>query len=220
MNVKLIGQFIQHLEVTLSPGEDFFTEKGSVIYLEAGIEKELSFNGSGLRRILGAKLSGESLFILRLFNTTNHERKIVIGSRFGILPVKLNGETMIGHRGVYIGSNNKVNVTTKLSIAGLTGGMGLLLQKIQGNSTVFLDTKGQPITLNLRHGETIEVDEDHIIALLNISDSQMQSNWSLGNLLGGEGLSMMRLTGPGTVYLSPSKMGPTTPAGSVADALF
>ena len=48
MNCKLVGQFVQHLEVTLSPGEDFYAEKGSVIYLEAGIEKELGFNGSGL----------------------------------------------------------------------------------------------------------------------------------------------------------------------------
>ena len=135
-------------------------------------------------------------------------RKVVIGSRFGLLPVKLNGGTMICHRGVYVGSNNRVNVTTKLSITGLTGGMGLLLQKIQGSSTVFLDTKGAPITINLQYGETIEVDEDHIIALLNISENQMQSNWSLGNLLGGEGLSMMRVTGPGTIYLSPSKFIP------------
>ncbi len=220
MNCKLVGQFVQHLEVTLAPGEDFYAEKGSVVYLEAGIEKELSFNGSGLGRILGAKLSGESLFILRLFNVSNMPRKVVIGSRFrrgerqlfrcrfGLLPVKINGETMICHRGVYVGSNNKVSVTTKLSIAGLTGGMGLLLQKIQGSSTVFLDTKGTPITINLQYGETIEVDEDHIIALLNISENQMHSNWSLGNLLGGEGLSMMRVTGPGTVYLSPSKFMP------------
>ena len=204
MNCKLVGQFVQYLEVTLSPGEDFYAEKGSVIYLEAGIEKELGFNGSGLGRILGATLSGESLFILRLYNISNMPRKVVIGSRFGILPVK----TMICHRGVYVGSNNRVNVTTKLSIAGLTGGMGLLLQKIQGTSTVFLDTKGTPIIINLQYGETIEVDEDHIIALLNIADNQMQSNWSLGNLLGGEGLSMMRVTGPGTVYLSPSKFMP------------
>ncbi len=190
------------------PGENFFVEKGAVIYLEAGVEKELAFNGSGLGRIIGAKLSGESLFIIRLFNVTNQPRKVVIGSQYGILPVKLNGETMICHRGVYIGSNNRVNVTTKLSLAGLTGGMGLLLQKIQGASTVFLDTKGTPITINLRHGETIEVDEDHIIALLNIAENQMQSNWSLGNLLGGEGLSMLRVTGPGTVYLSPGKFLP------------
>lgn len=205
MNCKLVGQFVQHLEVTLEPGEDFYAERGSVIYLESGIEKELSFNGSGLRRILSARLSGESLFILRLYNVTNLARKVVLGSRFGMLPVKLQGETMICHRGVYVGSNNKVNVTTKLSIAGLTGGMGLLLQKIQGHSTVFLDTTGTPITISLRPGETIEVDEDHIIALLGIQDSQMQANWSLGNLLGGEGLSMMRVCGPGTVYLSPGR---------------
>ena len=205
MNCKLIGQFVQHLEVTLSPGESFFAEKGTVIYLEAGIEKELSFNGTGLRRILGARLSGESMFILRLYNVSNMARKVVIGSRFGMIPVKINGETMICQRGAYVGSSNKVNVTTKLSISGLTGGMGLFLQKIQGCATVFLDTKGTPITINLQYNETIDVDENHIIALRDILDSQIQSNWSLGNLLGGEGLSMMRITGPGTVYLSPGK---------------
>ena len=136
MNCKLIGQFVQHLEITLSPGENFFVEKGSVIYLEAGIEKELSFNGSGLGRILGAKLSGESLFILRLYNVTNMPRKVVIGSHFGLLPVKLNGETMICHRGVYVGSNNKVNVTTKLSIAGLTGGISRKYKATQQYSSI------------------------------------------------------------------------------------
>lgn len=205
MNCKLVGQFVQHLEVTLSPGEDFYAEKGSIIYLEQGIEKEVNFNGSGIGRILGAKLAGESLFILRVFNVSHMPRKFCIGSHYGLVPVKLNGETMICHRGAYVGSNNKVNISTKLSIAGFTGGMGLVLQKIQGNSTIFLDTKGTPIILNLQHGESIEVDEDHIIGLLNISESQIQANWSLGNLLGGEGLSMMRVYGPGTLYLTPGK---------------
>ncbi|MDE6692168.1 MAG: AIM24 family protein [Muribaculaceae bacterium] len=205
MNCSLVGDFIQYLEVTLSPGEDFFAERGSVIYLETGIEKELSFNGRGLGRLIGAKLSGESLFILRLYNSSRMPRKMAIGSHCGLLPVKLTGETMICHRGAYVGSNNKVDVTTKLSISGLTGGMGLLLQKIRGNATVFLDTEGTPIIINLEPGQTIDVDDDHIIALHNISDHQMSSNWSLSNLLGGEGLSMMRVTGPGTVYLSPSK---------------
>lgn len=210
MNCKLIGQFVQHLEVTLSPGEDFFTEKGSIIYFEAGIDKEVSFNGKGFGRVFGAALSGESLFIIHVRNNTNMLRKVVIGSAFGLLPIRLNGESMICHRGAYVSSNNKVDITSKLSIAGLTGGMGLVLQKITGNSTVFLDTMGQPIVLSLRPGETIEVDENHIIALHNIAESQMQSNWSFGNLLGGEGLSMMRITGPGIVYLSPAK--PTPPA--------
>lgn len=211
MECKLVGQYVQYLQVTLLPGEEFFSEKGSVIYLELGVQKELFFNGSTLGRIIGAKISGESLFIMRLYNTSNVPRKVVLGSRFGLLPVKLNGETMICHAGVYVASNNRVNVTTKLSFAGLTGGMGLVLQKIQGHSTVFLDTIGTPITINLHAGETIEVDEDHIIAMLNISESQMRSNWSLKNLFGGEGWSMMHITGPGTVFLSPSKFLPIVP---------
>ena len=93
MNCKLVGNFVQHLEVLLSPGEDFYAEKGSLIYLESGIEKDLSFNGSGLGRLIGAKLSGESLFIIRLYNISNQPKKIVIGSHYGLLPVKITGET-------------------------------------------------------------------------------------------------------------------------------
>ena len=203
MNCKLVGNFVQHLEVVLAPNEEFYVEKGSIIYIESGIEKEVSFNGSGLGHIIGAKLSGESLFIIRLSNQSNIAKKFVIGGRLGIHPVKLNGETMICHRGVYIASNNRVTVSAKFSITGLVGGMGLLLQKISGNSTVFLDTIGTPISVMLQQGEAIEVDENHIIALRSISENQISSNWSMDNLLGGEGLSMLKIIGPGQVYLSP-----------------
>lgn len=205
MNCKLIGQFVQHLEVTLSPGEDFYAEKGSLIYHEAGIERETTLNGNGLGRIIGAKLSGESVFIIRLFNRSSRDLKIVLGSRNGLVPIKMEGGTLICHRGVYVASNNRVDVSSKLSISGLAGGMGLILQKISGYGTVFLDTIGTPITIPLGIAETIEIDENHIIAFHNISEAQIQSIWSLKNLIGGEGLSMMRVTGPGTVYLSPGK---------------
>lgn len=208
MNCKLIGQFVQYLEVTLAPGEEFYSERGSVIYLDNGVEKETVLNGSGLGRILSAKFSGESLFILRLFNTDSQPRTVGIGSQCGILPIKLNGESIICHRGVYIGSSAKVDVSTKFSIAGFTGGMGFMLQRIQGRATVFLDTIGQPIVKNLQYGESISLDENHIIALQGISEGQMQPTYSVSNFLGGEGLSMLRVTGPGTVYLSPSPFMP------------
>lgn len=205
MNCKLVGQYIQTLEVTLEPNEEFYCEKGSLIYLENGIGKDRVLNGNSLGKLFGAKLSGESIFILRIFNMSPMTRKFCIGSNYGLLPIKLNGETLICRKGVYVASNNRVDIDTKLSIAGLTGGMGLVLQKIRGNSTVFLDTEGTPMTINLNVGETIEVDEDHIIAIQNIPENRLQANWSLGNLLGGEGLSMLMITGPGTVYLSPAK---------------
>jgi uncharacterized protein (AIM24 family) len=208
MNCKLVGNFVQHLEVTLSPREEFYAEKGALIYIESGIQKEVGFNGNSLGRILGAKISGESLFIVRFINTTNVPRKLVIGSKHGLHPVKLNGESMICQSGAYVASNNKVDINTKISISGIVGGMGVFLQKITGNSTVFLDTNGVPITIDLNYGDSIEVDENHIIGLHGISESQLSSSWSLKNVFGGEGLSLMKIAGPGKVYLSPGTMMP------------
>lgn len=203
MECKLIGTFVQHLEVTLSPGEEFYAEKGSLIYIENGIEKEVSVNGSGLTRIISAKLAGESLFIVRYYNPTGQSQKIVFGGRHSLVPVKIAGEELVCHRGVYVASNNRVSVSTKLSISGLVGGMGLMLQKISGTSTVFLDSNGTPLTIDIPSGHWIDVDENHIIAIQGIPENRMQAQWSLSNFISGEGLSLLRLGGPGRVYLSP-----------------
>ena len=216
MNVKLVGNFIQHIEAELMYGEEFYAQKGTLIYLEQGIEKDVVLNGGGngtlgtIGNLLGAKLTGESIFLVRYVNKCNKPRKVAFGGSFGLHPVKIQNESLICNRGVYVASNNLVQVSAKISIAGIVGGMGGLLQKISGTSTVFLDCKGQPITKELCAGETIEVDEDHIIAMQGISEHQLSSAWSLKNVFGGEGLSMLRITGPGKVHLSPGSIIPQT----------
>ncbi len=100
--------------------------------------------------------------------------------------------------------------------------MGLFLQKISGTSTVFLDSIGKPIVKELQVGEVIQVDEDHIIALQGISEDQLEASWSLKNAFGGEGLSVLKIYGPGTVYLSPGALRGKTGAQALnfLDALF
>ena len=76
-------------------------------------------------------------------------------------------------------------------------------ESIQGNpSEVFSLMQSRAIEA-LNNGETIEVDENHIIALQGFQTSQIQAGWSVGNVLRGEGLSLMNITGPGKVFLSP-----------------
>lgn len=186
-----------------------------MIYLEQGIEKETVMNGGNgtgalgaIGNLIGAKLSGESFFLVHYINRSNRNRRLVLGGSFGLTPVKIQNETLICNKGVYVASNNMVNVSTQISIAGIMGGMGVFLQKISGTSTVFLDCKGQPIMKELGYGEMIEVDEDHIIAMQGIQEHQLSSAWSLKNVFGGEGLSMLRISGPGKVYLSPGKIIP------------
>lgn len=45
MNCKIVGYEFKTLEVTLSPGEDFYGEVGSMVYMEEGIDRSL---GEGL----------------------------------------------------------------------------------------------------------------------------------------------------------------------------
>ena len=104
---------------------------------------------------------------------SNKPRKVAFGGSFGLHPVKIQNETLICNRGVYVASNNLVQVSAKISLAGIVGGMGGLLQKISGTSTVFLTARGNPITKELCAGETNEVDEDHIIAMQGISEHQL-----------------------------------------------
>ena len=68
---------------------------------------------------------------------------------------------------------------------------------------MFLDSNGSPLIKELASDESIEIDENNIIAFHGFQPQQIQAGWSLGNMVRGEGLSLMRVTGPGKVYLSP-----------------
>ena len=210
MNCKIIGYEFKTLEVTLAPGEAFYAERGSIVYTDEALQRDVEFNnngGSGFGSILGgvvkSALSGESILIIKFSNTTNADRKLVLsGSCCALVPIKLQGENLICRRGHYVASTNKVLLNLNLNLQGLLGGIGLF-QKVEGNATVFLDSLGSPIEKILNRGETIEVDENHIIALHGFSPSQIQAGWSVGNVLRGEGVSLMKITGPGKLYLSP-----------------
>ena len=86
MNCKIIGYEYKTLEVQLSPGESFYAERGSIVYVEEGLQREVEFNGSnskgGLGNIIGgvlkSALSGESILIIRFTNPTTLTKKMVL----------------------------------------------------------------------------------------------------------------------------------------------
>lgn len=211
MNCKIVGYEYKTLEVSLAPGENFYAERGSIVYVDEALQRDVEFNNSnnsrGLGSIIGgvvkSALSGESILIIKFYNPTSSEKRMVLsGSCCSLVPIKLQGENLICRRGHYVASTHKVQLNINLNLQGLLGGVGFF-QKVEGNATVFLDSNGTAIEKTLTSGEIIEVDEDHIVALLGFQTSQIQAGWSFGNILRGEGLSLMKLIGPGKVFLSP-----------------
>ncbi|MCQ2218121.1 MAG: AIM24 family protein [Paludibacteraceae bacterium] len=203
MECKLTGYEFRTLQVTLEPGEKFYAEKGTLVYLESGIDKSLQTTGSSLTSIVKSKLSGESIFIIEYENKSTQTKKMTFASRAGILPIKLNGERFLCRRGAYIAATNKVELGLGISINGLMSGVSFL-QKIEGSATVFIDSIGSPITIDLAYNESIEVDENHLLALQGVSENQISANWSISNMFHGEGLSLLQVKGPGKVYISPT----------------
>lgn len=210
MNCKLIGYEYKSLEVTLSPGESFYAERGSIVYVDEMLQHDVEFNSGGnpLRRLGGAlrtAFSGESVLIIHFYNATCNDRKMVLsGSMCSLVAIKMQcaSGNLLCRRGFYVGSTNKMNISLNVNLQGLLGGTRVF-QKISGEATVFLDSVGVPIEKALAQGETISVDEDHIVALHGFRSWQIQAGWSFGNMLQGEGVSLMSITGPGKIYLSP-----------------
>lgn len=207
MNCKLIGSVFQVLEATLNQGECFYAERGSLIYMDTGIDQEVLISGNGLMNVISSKLSGESLFLLKYQNMSNAQKKIVVSGRTGSLKyIKITSDhSLILRRGDYVASNNRVQIDLNFSINKLLTGAGFTYQKVTGDSTVFFDCVDSLIERDLAVGEEIVVDEEHIKALYDIDDSRIsvQRNTNIvRNLVSGEGFLMTRITGPGKVFLS------------------
>ena len=204
MECKLKGYDFKALEIILEPGETFYAERGALIYLESGIDKSVEF-GKTAGSIIKSKLSGEALFLVKFNNVSNVRKKMVVAGKVGVLPIKIDNMRVMCRRGAYIASTTKMNLGLKISVSSILGGAGLL-QRIDGNGTVFLDSYGMPIEVDLGYNETIEVDENNLIALVGIEERQLDASWSVGNMLHGEGLSLLRITGPGKVFINPTNI--------------
>lgn len=206
MNCKLIGNVYQSLEVTLEPREEFFAEKGALVYMDAAIQRQSITNGNGIMGMLSSKLSGESLFLVKYTNPTHMPLRLVVSGSSGSLSYfKVSpGVPAILRRGDYVASTRQVTLDLNLSINKFFTGAGLAYQKVSGDATVFFDAIDKLIVRDLAPGEEIVVDEDHVKAMIGISDAQITAARSniFKNLMSGEGFLMTTVRGPGKVLLS------------------
>lgn len=205
MNVKVIGYDLKSLQVELQRGELFFCERGAIIYYEDGIEAKAEMLGNGgIGGLLKRTLSGESMIQLTLQNNGHETKKLMVAGRSGLLPLDLRqmGGGIICRAGYYIGSSARVDFDFKLSLGSFIGGTGPVMQKIQGACTVFMDSVGSAVKLDLKAGEGINVDEKSFVCAEIGMESRLTSNYSLRGLVGGEGFNTFHITGPGTVYLN------------------
>jgi uncharacterized protein (AIM24 family) len=86
--------------------------------------------------------------------------------------------------------------------AGLFGGEGFILQRLEGDGMAFVHAGGSLIEKDLAAGEVLKVDTGCLAAFAPTVDYDIQFVGGFKNaLFGGEGLFFAKLTGPGKVFL-------------------
>jgi uncharacterized protein (AIM24 family) len=86
--------------------------------------------------------------------------------------------------------------------AGLFGGEGFIMQRLQGDGIAFVHAGGMLHELQLKPGETLRVDTGCLVAMQPSVNYDIQFVGKVKTaFFGGEGLFFATLTGPGHVWL-------------------
>ena len=218
VDYKIFGDDMQFVEVELDPMEAAVAEAGGMMYMDDGIEMETIFgdgsqqNSGFLGALMGAGkrlLTGESLFMTVFQNRGAGKKRVAFGAPYPgkIIPVHLGeiGGELLAQKDSFLCAAKGVSLGiafTKRFGAGLLGGEGFILQRLQGDGLAFVHAGGTIYQRDLAAGETMRVDTGCIVAFQPAVDYDIQYVGKIKSaLFGGEGLFFATLRGPGRVWL-------------------
>ena len=220
IDYKIMGNDLQYVEVELDPMEAAVAEAGGMMYMDDGIDMETIFgDGSqqaGSSGFLGALmgagkrlLTGESMFMTVFLNRGQGKRRVAFGAPYPghIIPVHLGdiGGELLLQKDSFLCAAKGVSLGiafTKRFGAGLFGGEGFILQRLQGDGLAFAHAGGTILERTLGPGEILRVDTGCIVGFQPSVDYDIQYVGKIKSaLFGGEGVFFARLTGPGRIWL-------------------
>jgi uncharacterized protein (TIGR00266 family) len=208
IDYKIYGEDLQLVEIELDPGEGVRAEVGTMVYMEDSIQMQTSTGGSlfkGFKRML----TGDSFFISSFVNNGRTKSRVAFGAPYPgrVVPLELDklGGKFLCQKDSFLcaaqGIEIEVAFTRKIG-AGLFGGEGFILQRLEGDGLAFVHAGGMIVKKELATGETLRVDTGCLVAFAPTVNYDIQFIGGFRNaLFGGEGLFLAKLTGPGIVYL-------------------
>lgn len=208
IDYQIFGDDMQIVEIELDPGEGVRAEAGAMMYMEQGIQMQTG-TGGGMFKGFKRMISGESFFITTFLNNANRKQKVAFGAPYPgkVIPLDLHkmGGRFICQKDSFLcaarGTEIEIAFSKRIG-AGLFGGEGFILQRLEGDGMAFIHAGGTLIEKNLAPGEVLRVDTGCLAAFAPSVDYDIQFIGGFKNaLFGGEGLFMATLTGPGLVYL-------------------
>ncbi len=208
---QIDGTVLPVLTIKLRPGEMIFSSSGGMSWMTQQIQMNTN-SGGGLGKMFKRALSGESIFIVD-YSVNSGEGEVAFAGEFPgkILALDLpTGQSMIVQKDSFMCAEKSVDLDMhfrKRLGAGLFGGEGFILQKLTGPGQAFVNFDGEIVQKHLQAGEVLRVDTGHVAMFDPTVDFDIEMVRGFKNiLLGGEGLFLATLRGPGRVWLQTMPM--------------
>lgn len=203
---KIIGTTMQHLICDIDEGEILWAETGKFLFSTGNIKMDTKMKG-GFWKSLKRKMSGESFFLCKFISEQGTGSVGFAPSVPGTIMHRTlgEGEFIIAERDAYLASTENIQLEMtfqKKFGAALFGGEGFILQKITGPGDFFIAVAGELIEMDLKPGEVLKVDTGSAVMWDNTVEYSIERVKGIKSILwGGEGLFLVKLTGPGKVIL-------------------
>jgi uncharacterized protein (TIGR00266 family) len=217
VDYTIIGDDLQLVEIELDPGETVIAEAGAMNYMEDGIEFTAKMgDGSdpeqgALKSFFSAakrSMTGESLFMTHFTNTGQTKSRVGFASAYPGKIVALDmakiGGRLICQKDAFLAAalGTKISIAfTKKFGAGLFGGEGFILQKLEGDGKAFIHAGGTIIKKKL-DGDSLRVDTGCLVAFTDGIEYSIERAGNMKSMFfGGEGMFLATLSGRGSVLL-------------------
>lgn len=211
MDAVIRGTTMPVLEVTLTPGESVIAESGQLGWFDDGIALETSTAMGGADGVLDAAIrtfGGGSFFMTRYAATTQPGTVAFparLPGKIFQIPLGPDRSYVIQRHGFLAGLEG-----SELSTAfhpghlgsGLLGGFGFLLQKLEGVGHAWIELAGEISEYDLTSGQSLRVHPAHVGVIEGTVSYELTTVPGIKNkIFGGDGLFLLRLKGPGKVWL-------------------
>jgi uncharacterized protein (TIGR00266 family) len=202
----ILGTIQQTLAIDLTPGQTIFSDTGAMSWMSATVQMNTTAGG-GLGGMFKRAIAGASAFIID-FTVTGGPGQVAFSADFPgkILAFELEtGQSIMMHKHAFLCAEKSVTLDisfTKRLGAGLLGGEGFVLQKLTGPGMVFAELDGDAVEYRLEPGQVMKIEPGHVAMFESSVSFDITMIKGITNmLLGGEGLFLATLTGPGRIWL-------------------
>lgn len=210
MRSKIIGTTLPVLEIQLDAGDRILGVPDQLSWMSGDVTLTTSTAGggaSGLFGLVSRAVSGGGLFMTE-FHAERGPGNVAFAAKLpgSFVPVDVApGRGYIVHRHGFVCGSPGIEVTTAFqqTLGGAVfGGEGFMLQKLAGQASAFVELGGELVTYELQPGQSLLVHPGHVGMFEETVAFELTTMRGIRNaLFGGDGLFLVRLSGPGKVWL-------------------